>query len=283
MPPKPPPLPEILARVDALGRAPGVAGIPGAKLPPVRLPSALPKRPEQTQVGAAGPPAAGSAPSPPDVAPVSATLESNDAQVVARERLPQGQVARSVSPVPWDPRASSPELRREAERMGDELRPAPTSTVTPLPGGRTGRIDSSPPFSVSEKGVRVTWGQLRKLAPWLILGTTGFGGSVLWDQIRTSLGLATAVSVTAEQEARKDLAAKVERDAEAIALERKRVDAIACRLQRQCAALDRLGYRVSPDCQGIDWLSVRIEGDTPRPGPAWIAQGECPELTPAKP
>jgi hypothetical protein len=39
-----------------------------------------------------------------------------------------------MSPAPWDPRASSPELAQAVRDMGDELKPAPVSTPIPRPG-----------------------------------------------------------------------------------------------------------------------------------------------------
>lgn len=290
MPPKPPPLPELLARVDALGRVPGVAGIPGAALPPrptkqqtfPSLPSALPPRPEQTKVGAAGPPAAGSAPSPLDVAPVSATLESNDPQGVPRERAPQGQPEpRTFTPTGLESPARQEAADQELRRQGKRVEPAPVSA--PGAPGQPRKPPSEPPVSVSEGGIRVSWTTIRRVLPYLLLGTGGVGGSVLWEKIRTGLDLATGSSVLREAEARKDLEARVAKDAEALARESDRVDALACRLRRQCAALDRLGYRTGSDCQGVEWLSVRLEGDTVRSGPLWRAEGDCPTLPPPKP
>lgn len=162
---------------------PRVPGIPGAALPPPRakqatfpdLPSALPKRPERTHVGAAGPPAAGSAPAPVDVAPHSTTLESSDPRVVATESPPRGQPAprQKVSPAYGTPATVIPALRREVERQGGELvdvpvsTPAPSAVATPLQVSRP-RI---PPWWEREEAVAKVIGAL--VAGAITLGGAG--------------------------------------------------------------------------------------------------------------
>jgi hypothetical protein len=112
-------------------RAPGT----GVPLPPMR--EKQPSLRDIDAVTAIRKPAPGNAPAPRDVAPHSATLESNEPQGVPRERLPQGRrEPRSMSPAPWDPRASSPELAQAVRDMGDQLKPAPTSTPSVPPAPR---------------------------------------------------------------------------------------------------------------------------------------------------
>jgi hypothetical protein len=82
---------------------------------------------------------------------------------VRRERLPERRVPRSMSPAPWDPRASSPELKREVERHGDRLVPAPVSPPSLPPTPSVGAVR----VQVGDVDVRVGSSVTRKLLPWM--------------------------------------------------------------------------------------------------------------------
>lgn len=126
-----------------------------------------------------------------------------------RGRLPERQPPRSMSPAPWDPRASSPELRREVERMGDELRPAPTSTATPTPSGTD--VD----LRVGDVRVRVGSSVARRVLPWLapvLLSVAGAGLGYVKGYLeglaaagRRVAAVEEAVKLNGEDDARRDV------------------------------------------------------------------------------
>ncbi len=79
---------------------------------------------------------------------------------------PRGEAltpSRNVTPAPWDPRASSPELAKEVARIGDTLFRAPESPVTTTPAS----IRPGVRVQVGDVDVRVGSSFARKLLPWL--------------------------------------------------------------------------------------------------------------------
>ncbi len=178
---KPPPRVEIKLRPPVHGaRAlpPPDPRVDGAPAPPPRgkqttfpdLPSALARRPEQTQVGAAGPPAAGSAPGAPGSG-FDATVESADpeppAPVAERPRRPP----RIDSPAPVSQATTAAE--REAARLRAELQDA----LQERDELRRQRVEvevEQSPLSMARRAL------LRRLWPWAAgigatLATSAFG------------------------------------------------------------------------------------------------------------
>ncbi len=211
--PKPP---SVLDRIDTIGKG----------KPPLHLPLAAPVEREPTLVkGFPGPlpPPRGRLPSLRDLDAVTelrvppgpghdarseATDTPVDGQRARRQRLPQGQPGRSVSPVPWDARASSPELRRETERMGDKLVRAPESKPSFPPASSQGEVD----LRVGDVRVRVGSSVTRRLLPWLAPLLLSLAGTALgyakgyWEGLaaagRRVAAVEEAVRLNAEGDAR---------------------------------------------------------------------------------
>lgn len=166
-----------------------------------------------------------------------------------RERLPERQPPRSVTPTPYERPENLPAIRREAERQGDRLERVPESPV------------SLRPDALDEKGIRVRWSTLKKWAPWVLV-TLGFGGSTTGGYF---VGLRQARAEIAElQAAAEDHEKRLAKREKAAATLSKTVDAIDDSLkseaQERRGDVGALGRRIDK----LEENQPRIHGIAPR-------------------
>jgi hypothetical protein len=83
-----------------------------------------------------------------------------------RERLPERQAPRSLSPAPFERPENIPAIRREVERRGDRLEPAPES-IAPAPSVTTPSREAVH-VRVGDVDVRVGASVARRVLPWLV-------------------------------------------------------------------------------------------------------------------